>query len=473
MVRGVPPRFETRRASLRFPSFLAVACGVLSTGAATAAEPWTLSEALGTPENVALEGSYRVRYETLDGPFRAGSAGSDQILVERLLLSARYDFESIYVGAELQDARAQLADAGTPLGTDDVNAVDFLRAYVGFRTSDLFQDGDEVDVTLGRITIDAGSRRLVARNRFRNTINAFSGIQWLWTGAGGTQLNAFLTAPVERRPSDTASLLDNDIELDREDDAVRFWGVHYIKPRLLGAWTGELYVFALREKDRDGQATRDRDLYTPGFRLFRPPDTGAFDYEIEAALQLGDSRLSTSDTDPLLDHFAQFYHAHVAYTADNAWQLRYVLQYDYASGDDDPADADNGRFDTLFGARRFDFGPTGIYGPFVRSNLSSPGVRVEAIPGPALNGFVGYRAVYLASGRDALTAAGLQDPSGESGHFAGHQLETRVRYEIAPDNVELEVGAAWLLKGRFLKTAPDAPDPSDTVYFYAQVAVAF
>ena len=37
---------------------------------------------------------------------------------------------------------------------------------------------------------------------------------------------------------------------------------------------------------------------------------------------------------------------------------------------------ENNRFDTLYGARRFDFGPTSIYGPFIRSNLNSPALRL-------------------------------------------------------------------------------------------------
>jgi Alginate export len=445
------------------PAVLLAALTALAPAAATA-EPWTLSKALGAPENVGLDGSYRVRYETLDGTFRAGRSGSDDILVERLLLSARYDFQSIYVGAELQDSRAQLADSDTPIGTDDVNAFELLRAYVGYRRNDVLQDADELDLVLGRMTIDAGSRRLVARNRFRNTINAFAGLRGQWTGAGGDRVQMFFTLPVERLPADVPSLLDNDVEFDREDDSIRFWGIHYTKPQALGNWTGELYLFGLREHDGT-----DRELYTPGFRLFVAPVPGAFDYEIETAVQFGKSRLSALNAGPLLDHFAHFHHAHIGYTADNAWQTRFALQYDYASGDDDLSDSDNGRFDTLFGARRSDFGPTGIYGAFGRSNISSPGIWLGAEPRSWLDGFVGYRAVYLASGSDVLATAGLQDSSDRSGRFLGHQLETRINFVILPDNLELELGAVRLLKGRFFETAPNVLDTSDTTYFYAHV----
>ncbi len=252
-------------------AFVLAGLGVFEGGPAAASEPWTLSEYLGVPSSLFIEGSYRVRYEALDGQFRAGANGSDEMLVERLLLHARFATSSIYAGAELQDSRAQLANSGSPVGTDDVNTFELLRAYLGYRRSSVLRDGDELDLTLGRITIDTGSRRLVARNRFRNTLNAFAGIHGRWTGTKGDQLQAFLTVPVERRPGDAASLLDNRPDFDRDADHVRFWGIHYTKPAVFGHSTGELYLYGLNENDPAERATTHRELYTPGFRLFKTP----------------------------------------------------------------------------------------------------------------------------------------------------------------------------------------------------------
>lgn len=48
--------------------------------------------------------------------------------------------------------------------------------------------------------------------------------------------------------------------------------------------------------------------------------------------------------------------------------------------DTDRPGGDYGRFDTLFGMSRADLAPAGLYNAIIRSNLVSPGVRVEAAP---------------------------------------------------------------------------------------------
>ena len=50
--------------------------------------------------------------------------------------------------------------------------------------------------------------------------------------------------------------------------------------------------------------------------------------------------------------------------------------YDYASGDSNPNDNKNGRFNTLFGIENFQFTHSGIRSLFKRSNISSPGYLV-------------------------------------------------------------------------------------------------
>ncbi len=431
------------------------------------------ARALDVTENLTLTGSHRIRYEALDGRLQPGQSGSDQILVQRILLGAEYDFGPVYAGAELEDSRAWLDDAGTPLGTDDVNTAELLRGYIGTRGRNLVKDGDAFDIILGRITINAGSRRFVARNRFRNTINGFTGVHGVWTGPGGDRIQTFFTLPVARRPDDFDSLIDNEADIDEELPRSRFWGVHFTRPNLLPGLTFESYAFGLHESDGNGSASLDRTLFTPGLRFVTKQAPGRFDAELEAAFQVGESSLSRAPDAPRLDHRAGFVHAEIGYTFTDPLKTRISLQYDFASGDEDPTDGKNNRFDTLFGARRFDFGPTGIYGVFARTNISTPALRIGIAPSPKLTGFIRYRANYLAAARDSLPAIGVVDPSGAKGSFVGHQSEIRVRFNVIPGRIRLETGGAWLAKGRFLREAPNASPDGDTLYAYAQTVLTF
>lgn len=436
-------------------------------------EPWRLRAAAKAPSWLELGGTYRVRYEGLSSSLRPGVEESDRLLAERLLVRVRIGGEKSFGVVELEDSRTQLDDAATPLGTDDVNTAEILQAHLGFRLSDALRKGDRIDLQAGRMTIDLGSRRLVARNSFRNTINGFTGVHGAWRGTGGEagiEVRTFFVLPVDRRPTERDRLDDNDVQLDRESSSVRLWGLHVSDPRLAAGLRSEVYIFSLREEDRPSAPTANRDLVTAGARLLRPPAAKRWDFEVETALQAGESRRSTSaavTTD--LDHEAWFAHAHAGYKLEARGAPRLVLQYDYASGDDDPTDDENNRFDTLYGARRFELGPTGIFGLLARSNLNSPGVRLELSPGPGRSLMVAYRPAWLAGRRDALTTNGAQDPSGASGSFVGHLLETSLQINALPGNLAVEVGGAHLSAGDFLRSRA----MGDTTYGYLQTTFTF
>jgi hypothetical protein len=459
---------------LRPPSCLAPCLALLAallcagdSGAAPAAGgPWRLDDHL--PERLSLEVQSRVRYEYLKDQFRALTEGDADVLVLRTLVHARFEAtEHLTLGAEMIDSRAYLQDV--PVGTGIVNAVELLQGYAQVRSDGPF--GGASELRGGRITMDVGSRRLVARNRFRNTINAFTGIDWRWRGAGEREARAFWTLPVQRRPFLPRQTEDNEIQFDRETLDVQFWGVFY-GDRLPGGHRGELYLFGLHESDTDRRPTRNRQLYTPGLRFWKPPSEGGLDYLVESVLQFGESRASAASARDL-DHFAHFHHVEVGWSFAAPGSPRLVAQFDYASGDDDPDDGDNGRFDTLFGARRFDFGPTGIYGPFVRANLVTPGLRLQWKPAGTLSGFVSVRGFWLASDRDAWVGTGLRDRSGGSGRYLGSQIELRVRWEALPGNLRLEGGVAHLFAGRFRDDAPLSNGQGDATYAYTQATVRF
>lgn len=467
----LPTLFHGRRAGVS--ALLSILLSAAAINQVEAA-PWRLSEAAQLPQWLRISGEHRTRYETLDKQYRRGRTGGDQMLALRTLLKTELIFDPLSVGIELIDSRAALDDAGSPLNTTMINPAELLQAYVEFRRRDWIVSGSKSALRAGRLAIDVGSRRFVARNRYRNTINSFTGVEWQWQGANKDHFQAFFTLPVNRKPNTFARLNNNDIEFDEEDLEVRFWGLFYASSKLISGHRTELFFFGLDESDSNGRPTRNRELYTPGLRFLRPKASGRIDYLLEAALQFGEVRSSTAASNTRdLDHFAQFVHAELGYTLTHAWQTRINLEFDFASGDDDPSDGSNQRFDTLFGARRFDFGPTGIYGPFARANLITPGIRLNFKPLPEVAVMLGYRGYWLDEQRDAWTTARISDASGNSGRFIAHQLEARFRFDVAPGNYRFEAGVAGLFDGEFMRTAPNSPQQGDAFYAYTQIILKF
>ena len=442
------------------------------TPAEPATPPFRLTPALGLPDWLEVRGEQRTRYEMLDDQFRRGFDGSDQGLFLRTALRVTARPGVPQATLELMDSRQELADDGSPITSNDVNAAEPIQLFGALNLADAFAPGDKLFVQGGRFVLDIGSRRFVARNDFRNTTNTFTGFNGVWTAASGAQAQAFWTLPIERFPQDQESVLNNEVVWDDESLRTQFWGLVGTVPQAVGPVDVQAFVFGLHERDDGNRATRDRELYTVGGRVGPRPAAGRFDFEVEAAYQFGTSRASaTAAAD--LDHSAYFVHAEVGHLFPGDARLRVAALFDYASGDDDPADADNNRFDTLFGARRFDFGPTGIFGAFARSNVVSPGYRVTFAPAKRWDVMFTHRFYWLADSSDAWTAAGLQDPTGESGSYLGTMPEARVRYEAIPGNLMLEAGAAYLFRGRFAEDAPGSPDEGDSLYVYVQSTLTF
>ena len=451
------------RASLLVTGFLTCAIASPLSAQPSIEKPWRLRDAIEAPEWLSFGIAHRSRFEPLRNDFRGTDAVDPMALFMRTLVAVEAAGESAYAGLELQDSRGYASDE-TTVNTSMVNPLDLLQAYVGLRRSALFSGSDAAELRLGRITLDLGSRRLVARNRYRNTINGFTGIDASWT-ASEHIARAFVVVPVTRQPGDAMELDENDFALDQENTDTLLWAGYYRSPMLIAGARIEGMVLGLHERDGDLES-RDRQLVTPGLRIWREPAGGELDFQIEAAVQVGSSRASTAadDTEDL-DHRALLARAEAGATIDAPWTPRIAGQLDYASGDRDPADGENGRFDPLFGARRFDFGPTSIYGPIARSNIVSPGLRVIADPiEKTLDAFVAYRLFWLASATDAWTTTGLRDPAGASGRFVGQQVEARVRWHLLPRNVDLELGAAHFIRGGFARSAGGTGAPSTYVY---------
>ncbi|WP_284372157.1 alginate export family protein [Algimonas porphyrae] len=441
--------------------------------------PFRLETAVNAPDWLTLRGETRMRYETLDGQFRAGGSGGDQLLLFRSLLLVEADTGPVSFGIELQDSRTYLGDADTPLSSSFTNPLDVLQLYARMDAlPGLLGQGSDSQLVLGRQTVSIGSKRQIERVSYANVIKSFTGAHWTHEATRGDQLHLVYVVPTGRFPDIRADLDANRLSGDEEQWGRRIWGVHYRRPDILPGMVsdlwGELFAYGLNERDTSDVPTPNRSYVAPGARLYRKPIAGRWDLDVEGALRQGRRRATSDpgDTQPL-DVNAAMLIAVLGYVFDAPWQPRLSLEYYFASGDDDPNDLDFDQHERLFGGRRTDLNNTSIYGPLTPANLSALGFRVQVTPNARWDGWFQYHAASLASDTDQWVIARLRDPSGQSGDFIGHTLDARARYWLVPDNLRLELGASALIYGGFTKDVPDGPDGDVTLFGYAQATISF
>jgi hypothetical protein len=305
------------------------------------------------------------------------------------------------------------------------------------------------------MTLDFGSRRYVARNDFRNTTNAFDGFHWQIGKEKVWRFRTFITEPVIRE----------EVKLDEQNKKFLFWGA-YLENFQIPWMKVNAFYYGLNDQ-REQNKDLHRTYGTYGLRLFKSPAIKEFDYELEGAVQVG--RLGS------VDHFAYNPNAQVGYTFDWPWTPRFLVQYTYASGTRTPGGSQNGTFDPLFGARRFDLMATGIFGPFLRSNISSPGWRVIVQPAKGWRIQLKQRFWYLAQGSAVNGGILLDDPTGGSGNYLGHDLDLRVQWTVSP-NLDFDAGYDHWFKGSYFDRLPasanlPAGGNKDTDYFYISMRV--
>ena len=416
----------------------------------------------------SLSGEHRVRYESLDPQFRPLLDADDEVLAFRTSLTATASWPRWSFTGELQDSRAELNDTGSLLNTSVVNTLEPLQMLATRRWAGL-PSGGSASVRFGRMTDDLGGRRLLARNNFRNTRNAFQGFDFAWQGPANRSLRLLHLAPVIAMPRLRQDLLANEQALDEVADDTRLDGLLYGQPLGIAGDAIELYWLGF---EADELVAR-RKLSSVGTRLWREPGARAWHYEVELVRQTGrSSALVNGALERGLDHDASFVHLEIGRSFEAPLSPRLELELDVASGDRDPGDNRNERYDTLYGSRRSDFGPTGIYGPFARANLRSPGFRLRLAPGSRWETMFAWRSFRLDSPRDLWTTTLLRDASGQAGDSLGHQLEASAVWRPTIERLRIEFGAARFEKGGFVRrTAPALGATS--VYWYVATTIAF
>ena len=419
-----------------------------------------LKTATNLPDWMDLGLENRTRFESYDHPWRstqaAGGGHTDSQVVLRSRVRVGLGNGPFRFFFEGQDSRAYGNDApGDFVNNTTVNEFDILQLLGSLTINNVGGSGLRTDLHFGRMTMDFGMRRYVARNDFRNTTNAFDGVHWQ-IGQGTTwRFRAFLVEPVIR----------DQVKLDEQTAKSVFWGT-YVESQHLPWFNMNAFYFGLNDQQLQNKNLH-RTFSTFGLRLFKLPAVNEFDYEFEGAIQTG--HLGN------VEHFAYNPNVEAGYTFNLPWTPRFLVQYAYASGTRTPGGSQDGTFDPLFGARRFDLMPTGNFGPFFRSNISSPGWRFIVRPTSNVIAQVKQRFWYLAEGSAVYSGGLLQDPTGGAGNYLGQDLECRVQWAFS-QNLDFDVGYDHWFKGSYFDSpAIIAQMPpgghKDTDYFYVQMRI--
>lgn len=446
------------------------ACILAGTGSANAQEAAAKAGALHP--TFTIGGSVRGRTEGIDGQFRPKLDSRTAFVSFRTLVNAQVEMDGFLVGGELLDARGYGEGHNSSVKSTDVNTIEPLQAYARYTAHGVFGAKDSLSATAGRFTMTFGAQRLVARADFGNSFPSYLGARIDYQTKARDQLTLFWTHPMTALPDTMDAIFDNKVQLDRVSANVAFFGADGNVLRLAKRLSVGGYVYRLVEKDRPGVLTRDRRLVTVGLRSSLAAAKGRIDFEVEAAIQHGRARATTAIGDRTdLTVRAGFVHAEMGYTLPLGWSPRVSAMFDYASGDG--PNAAYGRFDSLFGARRADYGPVSLFGPVGLANLVSPGARIEAKPSKRFDVMLSARDLWLAARTDTFAFTPVRDRTGSVGRHAGTEFELRLRRTLIAKKLRLEMGAAYLAKGKFLNQAPNAAHHGDARYGYADIVFNF
>lgn len=379
---------------------------------------------------------FRTRYEYRENDYRpwvdtsSGSRVSKYrdspdnlwLLRTRAYLGIKDILDPLRFAVEMEDARSyngeyEKSDA-------DVNEFELIQGYGELYFNHALGHNRPLSLRAGRMHMELLDRRLIGNNQFRNTTNNFEGFRvHFGKKQNNWDLDTFAMQPVERLK----------YEFDQPDEdtwiyggvlSIRQWS-HFItvQPYFLG-----------RKQNGDPRnsvtANRkpDMDIYAPGLRVYGLIGQSGFDYDADLNKQFGRFGVlqRNGNTQTLQQHDALAYSLELGYTFDHDWKPRVSAYYGFGTGDKNPRDGNNERFDAFYGFNQ----PWSRNDYFSWDNIHAPKARLEITPHPDVRVDAGYNAYWLESETGGWNRARLTDPTGQSGSFLGQEIDIRMRHHV-------------------------------------------
>lgn len=330
--------------------------------------------------------------------------------------------------------------------TRDVNRQEIIQAIAELYWDDALGAGRPLRLQAGRMAFEYVDRRLLARNEWRNTTNNFQGFRAiLGEQRNDWQVDLLALKPVQRLTDEPDEAVHNQWFNGAIGDWRRWSSIVTLQP-----------YYLLLKQQAEGSAVA-RDIHTVGLRGYGALGKTGLDYDAQLIAQFG--------SDGPRDHEARAATAELGYTFDHDWKPRLAGFFGYASGDRDPNDASNERFDRLFGFAR----PWSSSDYIQFENVIAPKTRIEFQPHADVRVDAGWSWYWLASDTDKWSTTNLRDPSGQSGSNMGQEFDARVRFKLG-SHTDVAIGYAHFWPGEF--TQNQGRD-RDSDFFYIEIAPRF
>lgn len=294
---------------------------------------------------------------------------------------------------------------------------------------------EHLELRLGRQEFAYGNQRLVGSFGWDTVGRTFDGARLTWKWSANWTTDAFAARLVEVRRGTPRRPGNQDL-----------YGLY---TRFTPKRADQLEFYVLYH--RDGLRTRGELLtglleppriVTLGARFFRAPQTG-FRYDVEFACQAGERGPDR--------HRAAALAAQAGYTFHARFSPLVAFEYDFATGDGNPADGRSGEFHNLFPTNHYFYGHADLMGWRNMHDLSS---TLAAQFHPKLRLQADYHRFLLASRRGRWSSAGGQTlgfvPAGTVGRDLGQEFDLMLRLPLHK-HLQFEAGYSVFIPGTFAR----------------------
>jgi hypothetical protein len=428
--------------------------------------------------NWDIGGQVRARFESKSG-FAVPGAGANAVDFSQLTPDNNYWLlrEKIHLGwkptswlnlyGEARDS-SSYDDKRTPEPEED--SIDLNQAYLVLGNAKQFP----ITAKVGRQELSYGDERLVGAFDWNNLGRVFDAAKVRYEN-DTFWVDAFASRVV----------LADDNNFNVANDYDWFSGLYASTRTIIPKQETQLYFLARNTSAQSPTATTGspqaggptaRDIYTAGFRVKSlPGQFGGWDYDAECAGQFGSFYDATLTND--LNHLAFAAHAGGGYTwTETIGKPRLGLEYNFASGDDNPTDGDHETFENLFPTNHKFYG----YMDFVSwQNLHNVRFTSSVKPVKNLTITLDYHLFWLANTEDyfyavngAARRTGGYGINSNNGNFAGSEIDLVATYTVK-NWASVQAGYGHFFRGDYVKESLTATGSQDADWLYAQVTLNF